>query len=260
MRNRLLNSYNNHPFAFTTTSKPPSSKIMRFDTDSFRINIDNCCTTTITPNIGDFVGPVMEVKNKSVQGFNGQTSPVMHKGTVRWVINDDEGVARTITIPNTYHVPDAPTRLLSPQHWAQQVKDNKPLPRGTWCATYEDEVVLQWDQRKYTKTVKLDPTRSNVAIMWTAPGYTRYQDYIQLDDECPVCYETDGPDFPLCCATDDYAPDDKDEFENEPEEPSAMHEPADPNSQDKARDTQSTPTLTSTDQRFSVPRSLNLMT
>ena len=31
----------------------------------------------------------------------------------------------------------------------QTAKDNKPNPRGTWCATYDDEIVLWWNQRKY---------------------------------------------------------------------------------------------------------------
>jgi hypothetical protein len=140
MNNRLLGFNPCHQFAFTTT-KRSSNKYMRFDTDSYRINIDNCCTTSITPNIGDFVGPITKVTNRSVQGFNGEKLQVMHRGTVRWTINDKQGIARTITIPNTYHVPDAPMRLLSPQHWAQQAKDNNPNPIGTWCATYEDEVV-----------------------------------------------------------------------------------------------------------------------
>jgi hypothetical protein len=119
MRNRHAAPNPRHQFAYATTSKQ-TDKFMRFDTDSFRINIDNCCTTTITPNIDDFVEPVVKVRNRSVQSFNGQTSPaVLHKGTIRWVINNDQGVARTILIPNSYHVPDAPTRLLSPQHWAQ---------------------------------------------------------------------------------------------------------------------------------------------
>jgi GAG-pre-integrase domain len=200
---------------------------MRFDTDSFRINIDNCCTSSITPNIGDFIGPIKKVSNKSAQGFNGDKSPVMHRGTVKWTINDDNRVARTIVLPNTYHVPDAPVRLMSPQHWAQQSKDNKPSPRGTWCATYEVEIVLQWNQRKYTKTVKLDPLKGNVATMWTPPGYTRYVDHQQIEEDIPVCFSTEVH----------VIDDEDDEFKDQPEEPIDMHKPADPNPIDnKARE------------------------
>ena len=37
--------------------------------------------------------------------------------------------------------------LPSPQHWAQQTADNFPMKRGTWCATYGDAYVMQWNQR-----------------------------------------------------------------------------------------------------------------
>jgi hypothetical protein len=69
-------------YAFTTSSKNIKNKYMRSDTDSYRINIDNCCTTSITPNIGDFVGPVIPVKNKFIRSFNGKGIPVAHRGTL----------------------------------------------------------------------------------------------------------------------------------------------------------------------------------
>ena len=52
-----------------------------------------------------------------------------------------------ITLPNSYYVPGALSHILSPQHWLQTTKENKPNPRGTWCATYDDEIVLWWNQR-----------------------------------------------------------------------------------------------------------------
>jgi hypothetical protein len=124
--------------AFVTNAKNSKSKSMCFDTDSFPIKVDNCCTCRISPHIGDFIGPVQVVKDRAVQSFNGQVTPVKHKGMIRWMIDDDQGVAREIIIPNSYHIPSAPHRMLSPQHWAQQADDNTPEPRGTWCATYHD--------------------------------------------------------------------------------------------------------------------------
>ena len=62
-----------------------------------------------------------------------------------------------ITLPNSYYVPGALSHILSPQHWLQTAKDNKPDPRGTWCATYDDEIVLWWNQRKYKRSYPIDP-------------------------------------------------------------------------------------------------------
>ena len=60
--------------------------------------------------------------------------------------DDDDGISHTFLIPGSLYIPDSPARLFSPQHWAQEAKDQSPMPRGTWCATYEDAIVIQWDQ------------------------------------------------------------------------------------------------------------------
>ena len=48
--------------------------------------------------------------------------------------------------------------------------DNYPAKRGTWCATYDDAIELQWDQRQFTRTIPLDPG-SNIATIYSAPGF-----------------------------------------------------------------------------------------
>jgi hypothetical protein len=94
-------------------------------------------------------------------------------GTVRWEIEDDDGVVHQQTIPGTYYNPNAEYKLYSPQHVAQVYKDHHPKPHGTWCATYDDSVVLQWDQRRFTRTVPLDKKR-NVALIRSAAGYQKF--------------------------------------------------------------------------------------
>ena len=68
-------------------------------------------------------------------------------------------------------VPGASSHILSPQHWLQTAKDNKPNPRGTWCATYDDKIVMWWNQRKYKQSCPIDPNETNVATIMTAPSY-----------------------------------------------------------------------------------------
>ena len=97
-----------------------------------------------------------------------------------------------ITLPNSYYVPGASSHILSPQHWSQTAKDNKPNPRGTWCATYDDEIVLWWNQRKYKQSCPIDPNETNVTTIMTAPGYNRYKAFAAEvhdspdDDENPL--------------------------------------------------------------------------
>ena len=45
-------------------------------------------------------------------------------------------------------------------------------------------IVLFWNQRKFTKTVKLDP-KLNIAMMNTAPGIQQYNSYIRNQGEEP---------------------------------------------------------------------------
>ena len=77
-------------------------------------------------------------------------------------------------MPNTYYIAASPTRILSPQHFAQQMQDHKPHAEGTGCTTTSMAIVLLWDQRKFTKTVKLDPNL-NIAMTNTGPGVKHYK-------------------------------------------------------------------------------------
>jgi hypothetical protein len=157
------------------------SNVIRFDSDSSPIKIDNCCTQTISGFREDFIPTTLkQVEHLHVNGFGNTRTAITHKGTVKWVVIDDSGQHRDILIPNTYYVPNCGTRLLSPQHWAQEVQDNFPSRDGTWCATFNDRVVLEWNQRKYTKTIQINPDKSNVAIMWTIDGTKRYNKFASM--------------------------------------------------------------------------------
>jgi hypothetical protein len=116
-----------------------------FDTDSVLLRIDNCATVCMSPYKSDFIIPLVPMR-KSIKGVGGTVKGVM-MGTMKLTIEDDQGVPHDIRIPGSFYVPDCPSRLLSPQHWAQKAKDNHPMRHGTWCATYDDEIVLEWNQR-----------------------------------------------------------------------------------------------------------------
>jgi hypothetical protein len=51
--------------------------------------------------------------------------------------------------------------------------------------------VLQWGQRKFTKTLILDTVGANVATMYDAPGYR------QFDAFCMNCEDPDDDDSPV---------------------------------------------------------------
>ena len=76
---------------------------MEFDTDSFDILIDNCCSHTLTNDINDYVEPPVK-STVRVRGYNGSTNSTM-VGTVKWKIKDDKGMIHSFILPNTYYSP-----------------------------------------------------------------------------------------------------------------------------------------------------------
>jgi hypothetical protein len=61
---------------------------VRYDSDSFRIAIDNCASSCFTNNMKDFVG-TPKAMSTNVVGIG--TAVSSHIGTVRWLIVDDNG-------------------------------------------------------------------------------------------------------------------------------------------------------------------------
>ncbi len=125
-------------FATTTTIEARSAMDkerrirMEFDTDSFDILIDNCCSHTLTNDINDYIEPPVK-SSVRVRGYNGSTNSTM-VGTVKWKIRDDNGKVHNFILPNTYYSSSVETRLLSPQHWAQTRKKG----RDSYCVTYHE--------------------------------------------------------------------------------------------------------------------------
>jgi len=156
----------------SATKRKPSTSVrstpVRYDSDSFLIAIDNCCSKCMTNNKQDFVGPMTRA-NVKIKGING-ISQTCFRGTVKWSFEDSQGRRYDHIIPGAYYCPDLPCRLLSPQHWAQTRNDNFPKKGGTICETYDDRVVLRWSQRRFELTVPLDAS-SNVAYIRTVAGF-----------------------------------------------------------------------------------------
>ena len=138
-----------------------------FDSDSHHLMFDDGASSSITNDLQDFMRKPTPIMQK-VKGIVG-SAEAMYRVTVKWKIEDDNNMNHTFTIPNTYYIANAPTRILSPQHFAQQMQDHKPHVEGTGCTTMSTTIVLFWNQRKFTKTVKLDP-KLNIAMTNTAPG------------------------------------------------------------------------------------------
>ena len=153
-----------------------------FNSDSVIIHVDNCASRCITNSLGDFVRPPQKVVGR-VKGMGGDKVAVSAIGTIRWTFDDDNGRTHTFLIPGTLYIPESPARLLSPQHWAQERKDDTPVKDGTWQATFADHVLLVWGQRTYSRKIPFD--KSNVATFATSAGCKNFRMY-------QACHEAVG--------------------------------------------------------------------
>ena len=70
-------------------------------------------------------------------------------------------------------IPDAATRIL---HLAQQADDHYPKEEGTGALTTSKNITLFWSQRRFAKTVPLDP-RTNMGLTTTASSAQSYCAY-----------------------------------------------------------------------------------
>ena len=126
--------------------------------------LDNRASACITNCKEDFIGPPKRVDRK-VKGIKGHANAT-HRGTIKWYLEDDTGLVHIMMIQGAYLIPDAATRILSPQHLAQQANDHYPKDEGTGSMTTSKNITLFWSQRQFVKTVLLDP-RTNVGLTTT---------------------------------------------------------------------------------------------
>ena len=153
-----------------------------FDSDSQPLMFDDGASASITNDLQDFAIKPTPIMRK-VKGIAGSAKATYCR-TVKWKIEDDNNIIHMFTIPNTYYIAAARTRILSPQHFTQQMQDHKPRAEGTGCMTTSTTIVLFWNQRKFTKTVKLN-SKLNIAMMNTAPGIKQYKSYLMNQEEAP---------------------------------------------------------------------------
>ncbi|MFN9983092.1 MAG: hypothetical protein ACK53Y_24410, partial [bacterium] len=62
--------------AYTSTSYLPTGMSYTYDSDSKVILVDNCCSTSITNDLRDFIAPPQPARAK-VEGYNGTTTATM---------------------------------------------------------------------------------------------------------------------------------------------------------------------------------------
>ncbi len=101
-----------------------------------------------------------------VDGINSRLD-IKGEGAFKFNITNNNGKAHMFKIPNSLYVPNLKRCLLSPQHWAQEARDEQ-----TWMGNYRNDCVLHWRGGK--KTIPFQST-TNVPVFYTASSSQSYR-------------------------------------------------------------------------------------
>ena len=129
----------------TTWSSERIAPSGTFDSVAQTSMLDDGSSACITNDAKDFIEPPKRVDRK-VKVIKGHAQAT-HQGTLKWYIEDDHGMVHMMLITGPYLIPEATTRILSPQHLAQQANDHYPMAEGTGAQTTSKNVTLFWAQK-----------------------------------------------------------------------------------------------------------------
>ena len=192
----------------TTWSSEQIAPLGTFDSDAQILMLDDGASACITNNINDFIQPPKRV-DKMVKGIKGHAQAT-HWGTLKWYIEDDQGLVHIMVITGAYLIPETTTRILSPQHLAQQANDHYQTVEGTGALTTSKNITLFWAQRRFTKTVPLD-SKTNVGLTTTASGARSFRAF------CATVNSTETKEMNIF--TTHVIPDEEDDESFQPKDP-----------------------------------------
>ena len=117
-----------------------SSLGKQFDSDSQALMLNDGASACITNDNDDFIEPPKCVDHK-VKGIKGHAK-VTHRATIKWHLEDNNGLAHIMVVKGAYFILEAATRILSQQHLAQQAEDHYPSEEGTGGLTSSKNITL----------------------------------------------------------------------------------------------------------------------
>lgn len=199
--------------AMTASTNNDQARSVHFDTDSGEVGIDNRCSGCISSFIDDFEGP-LEESGRIIKGFGETKTRNIMMCTLVWSWLDDGEMEHKFRIPKSFYVKTTePTRLLSPQHWAQQLKSNGD---GKAKEVTDDRTcTLFWNDGDSRLTAPLD-SKTNVATFRLLPGYSKFAAFCAALDISTYEEEDLGEHNDILLADPTWISDDEDDDENDP--------------------------------------------
>jgi hypothetical protein len=170
------------PLALQANHPCHATAQVQFDTDSFAVGVDNHASQCMGNNKRLFKNLILARTAQRIGGISKGLA-IEGKGTLVLDVINDTGKPHPIKIPNSLYFPGLRMCLLSPQHWAQEVGDNYPLPNGTRMENNAHNCILLWGQGKYSKTIPFD-AGTNTPIFHTLPLTSSYCTFVNTFMAC----------------------------------------------------------------------------
>jgi hypothetical protein len=169
-------------FAHICPAESKTLHTVTFDSDSFRIGVDTHATACMSPEVSDFVPNSLRPfpsSNGGIRAYGkGPLLKINGLGTIRWVLEDDNGVSHPVLLPNSIYCKQGTQRLLSPQHWSAEANKEGTLnPDSTRSIQYHDRNVLYFGPKGEFRKSIFNHSSTNVPSFFTAAGTYEYKQY-----------------------------------------------------------------------------------
>ena len=153
-KSKILNTYTTslnfkeHINALLSQTKTDETYVS-FDTDSETIIIDTGASSAMSMEYDDFIE--LNPHHDHINGLGN--IPVEGKGTLKWNIENTDGLIEPIIIRNAIYAPKLPIRLMSPQQFVrQQIDDDDVSFTGT-----KQKLVINYKNKQLN--AKYNPSR-----------------------------------------------------------------------------------------------------
>jgi hypothetical protein len=172
--------------ALQANRHPALANGVRFDSDSFAVGVDNHASRCMGNDKRLFDNLILARTSQRVGGISKGLA-IQGKGMLVININDDNGKPHQIKIPNSLYLPGLKMCLLSPQHWAQEARDNYPLPNCTRMENNAHSCKLLWGQGLFSKTIPFDDA-TNTPILSMSPLTSSYRAFVHTFQALEVSF------------------------------------------------------------------------
>ena len=186
---KLLHTLKTHPLEriLGLSAKDIKNHFIPFDTDSIFLAMDTCASVTMTFAKDDFLSPLEPPSIHHIQGAGGLVE-VKGVGTIKYVIQDDEGVNHDLIIKNALYVPTLPFRLFSINQFSQQNEPSQ-FSEGTGIFSFGWHSKFLWNNKQNCKTI-IHPEGVRIPLMRVGVGNSKYTSFLATCKN----YVTNTPD------------------------------------------------------------------